>query len=106
MMEIKAYIRPALLDRVIDALGELEGHHGIAVVPVQEFGHAADNGDRLVRTEMIKLEINVEPDRVDEMVDLILSNARSGQGHPGDGIVAVSDLSATYRIEDGRSVGR
>jgi len=104
MFEIKAYIRPALLDRVIDALGQVDGHHGIAVVPVQEFGHAADDGDGLVRTEMIKLEINAEADRVDDIVQLVLSNARSGEGHAGDGIVTVSELRSAQRIEDGQEI--
>ncbi|QKK03592.1 MAG: P-II family nitrogen regulator [Pseudomonadota bacterium] len=104
MLEIKAYIRPALVDHVIDALGRVGGHHGIAVVPVQEYGHATDDGNGLVRTEMVKLEINAEADRVDDIVDRILSSARSGEGHPGDGIVTVSDLSTARRIEDGRAI--
>lgn len=104
MLEIKAYIRPALLDRVIDALGHLEGHHGIAVVPVQTFGRAADEGEGLVRAEMIKLEISAEPEQADEIVDRILSYARSGEGHPGDGIVTVNNLSTVRRIEDGKHI--
>ncbi|RFF29705.1 P-II family nitrogen regulator [Wenzhouxiangella sediminis] len=104
MFEIKAYIRPALLDRVIDALGQMGGHHGIAVVPVQEYGHAADDGDGLVRAEMIKLEVNAEADRVDAIVELILSDARSWEGHVGDGIVTVSELRSARKIEDGKEI--
>ena len=61
MKEIKAYIREAMKDRVIDALQNIERLTGFAVVPVHEFGYDLGS-DRLERVEMVKLEIDAPDD--------------------------------------------
>ncbi|MEX1197591.1 MAG: hypothetical protein WEB57_07000 [Pseudohongiellaceae bacterium] len=40
MLEIKTYVREAIVDQLIDALDRLELVSGIAVVPVRTYGHA------------------------------------------------------------------
>lgn len=101
MREIKAYLRKNMLDNVIDALALVPGLPGIAVVEVQEYGHAIDNG-RLVKSDMVKLEIDVSKALVEPVVEAILEYGRTGHGHPGDGKVFISDLREAVRIADGQ----
>ncbi|MDT0617452.1 P-II family nitrogen regulator [Salinisphaera sp. P385] len=100
MREIKAYVREHMLDHVIDALAAVPELPGIAIVQVREFGHAVQNG-RLIKTEMAKLEIDVPDELVEQVVDTIIEHARTGEGHPGDGKVFVSELREAVRIADG-----
>ncbi|MDT8439984.1 MAG: hypothetical protein RQ729_13355 [Wenzhouxiangellaceae bacterium] len=44
MKEVKAYVRPELVDHVVDVLGLIPGLGGIAVVPVNDYGHVFDDG--------------------------------------------------------------
>lgn len=100
MKEIKAYIRPELADHVVDVLGLIPGLSGVAVVPVNDYGHVFDNGG-LKRTRMIKLEVDAADDEVETVVRAILDNGRTGSGHSGDGSVLVIDVGSAYRISDG-----
>lgn len=101
MKEIKAYIREHMLDHVIDALAAIPGMPGIAVVHLREYGHATGDGS-LVRVEMAKLEIDVDDALVTTVVETLVTQARTGDGHPGDGRVFVSDIGKVIRIADGQ----
>lgn len=103
MKEVKAYVRPELVDHVVDVLGLIPGLGGIAVVPVNDYGHVFGDGV-LKRTRMIKLEVDAPDDEVDTVVRAILDNGRSGEGHAGDGSVLVIDVASAYRIADGSSL--
>ena len=72
MKEIKAYVRRTMTDHVSDALARLSHLEvgGVAVVRLQEFGHADGDGT-FDRTESAKVEI-VVPDHVaDSVVDAV-----------------------------------
>lgn len=103
MKEIKAYVRNVMVDDVIDALSKLNPVRGIAVVTLREYGHTDRNGS-LDRVEMTKLEVDVADEAEQEVVDCIVSHARTGEGHPGDGRVFVTQLHRAVRIADGSSV--
>lgn len=100
MKEVKAYIRNALVDDVVDALEALPGVPAVAVVPVRGFGHTA-NGGPAVRVEMSKLEVDLPDDAVEPVIDCIVRHARTGDGHPGDGKVYVTELAEAVRVADG-----
>lgn len=100
MKEIKAYVREHMLDEVVDALAVIPGMPGVAVVRLREYGHATDDG-RLVRVDMAKLEIDVDDALLACVVETLVTHARTGDGHPGDGRVFVSELSQVIRIADG-----
>ncbi|MDZ7662996.1 P-II family nitrogen regulator [Thiohalophilus sp.] len=102
MKEIKAYIRNNMVDAVIDALAAMPDIPGVAVVPVNGFGHVHDNGDTTVRVSMSKLEIDVPAYEVEAVIDCITRHARTGEGHPGDGKVYVQSLDEAVRIADGQ----
>lgn len=100
MKEIKAYIRAHRTDPVIDALAEVPDLPGIAVVALKEVGHRAGEDD--IRTvDMVKLEIDVSDAQVDAVVEILLGAARTGDGHPGDGKVYVSDVPTAIDIATG-----
>jgi len=100
MKEIKAYIRETMADRVVDAVERIPEAPGVTVLHVRGYGHAADTG-QTGQVRMVKLEIDVADDLLRTVVDAILQNARTGDGHPGDGKVFVSDIAEAYRIGDG-----
>jgi|SRR6056297_1567585 len=103
MMEIKAYVRPELIDHVVDVLGLIPGLGGIAVVPVQDYGHVLGDGG-MKRTRMVKLEVDAPDHEVDTVVRAIIDNGRTGDGHSGDGSVLITDIRAAYRIADGKKL--
>ena len=101
MYEIKAYVKRANADQVVDALAQLDCVSGIAVVPLQEYGHARGTG-KLTRVEMVKLELDVSSSELaDTVARCIVEHARTGAGHAGDGHVLVSKVARAIRIEDG-----
>lgn len=100
MKEIKPYIREAMVDQVIDAIGKLPGPPAVTVLSVKAYGHRP-GADTLEPTRMAKLEVDVSDDAFDGVVDTILRKARTQGGHPGDDKVYVSELAGAYRISDG-----
>lgn len=100
MQEIKAYIREQMLDQVIDALASIPGLPGVAVVDVREYGHAVADSS-LVKTKMVKLELDLPDDLVAPVMEAIINHARTEHGHPGDGKIFVTPLGDAVRIADG-----
>lgn len=100
MKQIKAYVRPALADHVVDKIEHQSSDMpGIAASEVRVFGHPEDT-DPLERTHLAKLEIVVRDEDVDGVVDIILEHAQTG--HSGDGAIYVSEVSEAIRIRNGQ----
>lgn len=100
MKEIKAYIRSNMADAVLDALERLETVPAVAVVSLRELGHRHGSGEPQA-VAMVKLEVDVADAAAGRVVETIVEYARTGDGHPGDGKVFVTDLHEAVRIEDG-----
>lgn len=100
MKEIKAYIRPNMLDKVIDAITALPQMPGLTISEVRGWGRPKSGGPPKL-TNRIKLEIVVPDDHVDNVVNCIMINARTGKGHFGDGKIFVYTLDNAIRIRDG-----
>lgn len=98
MKEIKAYLRPHMVDPVVDALETEPGLPGVTVSEVTGFGHAAGGGP-VELTERAKLEIVVPDAEVEHVVGVIVQEARTGA--PGDGKIFVSDVTGAVRIRTG-----
>jgi|AntRauTorcE11898_2_1112593.scaffolds.fasta_scaffold04950_3 nitrogen regulatory protein P-II 1 len=100
MYEVKAYLRHALCERVVEALEAIDGVTGVAVVMLNEFGHRPDGVMEAV--DRVKLELYVaETALADAVVETILQHGRSGEGHIGDGRIFVSRIDRAIRIRDG-----
>lgn len=105
MKKIEAIIRHYKLDEVKRALVE-RGVAGMTVTEVRGFGRQKGRAD-IPRTgeytaefvPKLKLEIVVPDDQADEVVDVIVRTAQTGQ--IGDGKIFVYDLCRVVRIRTG-----
>lgn len=98
MKEIKAFLRPQMLDAVVDAIEELPGAPGLTVSTVRGFGHRRAGGASQM-TERIKLEMMVPDEDVERVLAVIAERARTGR--TGDGKIFVSEVVDAMRIRTG-----
>lgn len=98
MKEIKAYIRPHQLDRVIDALEADPESPGVTVSEVKGFGHPKGGGPAQL-ARRVKLETVVRDKQVEKIIRVIAEHARTGRF--GDGKIFVSGVEAAVRIRTG-----
>lgn len=106
MKEIKAIIQPHRLSAVIEALQQMEGLPGVTVSEVKGFGRnrgkSAESRAEEPFVEYVrktKIEIVVPDQIVDEVVRTIVE--RGSTGHPGDGLIFISDVEKVVRIRTG-----
>jgi len=103
MKEIKAFIRPNMLEAVLRALREHPGLPGVTVSEVRGFGRVAgrqsSEGPGHATVEMAKLECIVDDAQAAEMVEVIQRHATTSR--PGDGKIAVYAVESLTRIRTG-----
>lgn len=104
MKEIKAFIRPELLE---DVLGPLYAHPefpGVTISAVHGFGHTVgrQGTSDFGQVPMMKLEAIVPDALLDEVLTLIRERACTGRG--GDGKIAVYDVQSAIRISTGEAI--
>jgi nitrogen regulatory protein PII len=102
MKEIKAYIRPEVLDSVLSSL-EIAGVRGMTVIDVSALGGWADPEKTRLSIEYcekycstVKIEMVCDNDDIEKFVNIILNKAHTGQ--KGDGKIFISDISEAYSI--------
>lgn len=85
MQEIRAYIKPFMLERMALAFTDIPNFPGMSVMSVKGFGQ--ERTDQLQSfdpfMEKVRVEIIAPDDMVDSIVQIILQQAHSGQS--GDG---------------------
>jgi nitrogen regulatory protein P-II 1 len=111
MKKIEAYIRPFKLDDVKSALMEI-GVRGLSVTEVRGFGRQKGHTELYRGSEYrvdflpkSKLEIVVKDEMVEQVIEVIMKVARTGQ--VGDGKIFVMPVEDAIRIrtdESGDSV--
>lgn len=106
MKEIKAYIRPEIVERVVDALEEA-GISGMTVIHVQALGAESDPERQKLSMELarkyshvVKLEIICADEEEPKFVELIRQQGHTGQR--GDGMIFVSEVNQAVSIRTGR----
>ena len=106
MKEIKAIIKPAMLESVLIALRHIEGLPGITISEVKGFGKAKKTitkekppDETLGHETRIKLEIVVPDELAEEAVKAIEENARTGG--KGDGKIFLFEVLDVVRIRTG-----
>jgi nitrogen regulatory protein PII len=106
MKEIKAYVRPHQVSKVVMALHEIKELAGLAITKVQGFGRGHDEGvsNRIVEdfieyVPYIRIEICCNDDIADKIISAIQENAYTG--HKGDGKIFVSEIITAVRISTG-----
>lgn len=105
MKLVTAIVKPFKLDDVKDALKDA-GLAGMTVSEVQGFGRQAGHTEVYRGAEYqvdfipkVRVEVLVADDRVDNVVDAIVSAGRTGK--IGDGKIWVADLDQVVRIRTG-----
>src|SRR5262249_43400391 len=103
--KIEAIIKPFKLDEVKQALGNI-GVQGITVTEVRGHGRQRGHTEMYRGAEYVvdflpkaKLEIIVRNDEVANVIDAIVSAAKTGR--IGDGKIFVSDVAQVVRIRTG-----
>jgi len=102
MKEIKAVIQPFMLNKVIEALRAIAELPGITISHVQGYGgtHGKDaNVDLIEAIDKVKLEIVVSESMVEKVVQIITSNAHTG--NTGDGKIFIYPASDVVKIRTG-----
>ena len=103
MKEIKAILQPHMLTKVMDALHNCEHFPGATISDCQGEGRGRGSGGHYEATQesiffakKVKLEVFCSDKVCDHLVDVIRKAAHTG--NPGDGIIAVHDLSRVTRV--------
>ncbi|MEY4685163.1 MAG: hypothetical protein RLZ25_1622 [Pseudomonadota bacterium] len=101
MKEIRAYVQPFVLGRLVQSLMEIPGFPGMSVLDCDGFGRVLVDSGQSFDPFMSKkrLEIIVEDDLVDQVVDVIVSRAHTGR--PGDGRIFLFDVQDAISIRTG-----
>jgi nitrogen regulatory protein P-II 2 len=107
MKLVTAIIKPFKLEDVRDALTQL-GISGMTVSEVKGYGRQKGHTEIYRGAEYavnflpkVKIEVAVPSDRIDKVVDAIVTAAKTGQ--IGDGKIFVSELSQAVRIRTGET---
>lgn len=105
MKKIEAIIKPFKLEDVKDALTEM-GITGMTISEVKGHGRQAGHTELYRGAEYvvefipkIKLELVVNAEQVDDVVETIAENAKTGK--IGDGKIFVTDMERIVRIRTG-----
>ena len=103
MKMIRAIIRPEKVSEVLDELSDA-GYP--AVTKIDVVGRGRQRGVKVgnVHYDQIPKEILmivVEDEAADEVVRLVIKNARTGEGNFGDGKIFVSDVDRAFTISSG-----
>jgi len=104
---VTAIIKPHRLEDVTSSLKDI-GVSGLTISEVQGFGRQRGHTEIYRGAEYqvdfvpkVQVEVAVDDDRVDEVVDVIMKNARTGK--IGDGKVFVLALEQAHRIRTGET---
>ncbi|MDN4577592.1 P-II family nitrogen regulator [Pandoraea cepalis] len=105
MKRVTAIIKPFKLDEVREALAEV-GVTGLTVTEVKGFGRQKGHTEPYRGAEYvvdflpkIKIEVVVGSAQADQVIDAVLSAARTGK--IGDGKIFVTDVERVIRIRTG-----
>lgn len=101
MREIRAYIQPFILGRIVQSLLEIPHFPGMSVTDCEGFGHQQVSDGQSFNPFIPKkrIEIIAPEEQVDEIVSTIMKYAHTGR--PGDGRVYVLDVLEAGRIRTG-----
>ena len=96
MKEIKAIIKPFMLEKVVDALRGIHGLPGITISAAHSLSAERGTFDQFTKT---KLEIIVADGAVDAVVEAIRQSAHTGNA--GDGSIFVIAVEQSIKIRTG-----
>ncbi len=109
MKEIKAFIKPSQVTKVVEAL-EVSGFKSLTLSKGEGTG-SHERPDASLNLEfffanslVVKLELVCQNEEVEKATQLICENARSHE--PGDGIIYITEIEDAFKIKTGNSLKR
>lgn len=101
MKEIRAYVQPFVLGRLVQSLMEIPDFPGMSVIDCDGFGRVlVDSGqafDPFVSKK--RIEVIVDDEMVEAVIDVMLERAHTGR--PGDGRIFIYDVKEAISIRTG-----
>jgi len=109
MKEIKAFIKPIKLEKVVEALKE-NGFESVTLLECEGTG-AYKREDSLpslkfhfADSKVVKLELVCQDEEAEKAVKVICDNAVTP--YPADGIIYISDINDAFRVKTCKSIKR
>ena len=106
MKQVKAIIKPYMVSKVIKALNDHANFPDVVISSVVVFGHPGEMNSNIKifheyfgYAKKVKLEFLIPDDQLDLVIDLINSNAYTG--NLGDGQIFVSTVDEVMEIQIG-----
>ena len=104
MKEVKAFIRPEKVDKIVPALKE-EGFKNISLTPGEGTGNQMDTQDAspslnfyITDSRIVKLELVCDDDLTDKAIRIISQYGSTNR--PGDGIIYVTNVEKVCRVKN------
>lgn len=109
MKEIKAFVKPNRIQRVIEALGD-NGFKSMTLSQAEGTGAFKTKGARpsldfhVTDSPVIKLELVCQNIEAQKAIDIITENGKSPE--KGDGIIYITSIDDAFKIKTGESLKR
>lgn len=107
MKEIKAFVKPKRVQKVIEALSE-SGFKSMTLSQGEGTGAFKAKGAspsldfHVTDSPVVKLELVCQNEQAQKAIDIIVENGKTPD--PGDGIIYVSDIEDALKIKTGKSI--
>ena len=109
MKEIKAFIKPNRIQRVIEALSDngfksmtLSQAEGTGAFKAKDARPSLDF--RVTDSPVVKLELVCQNEEAQAAIDIIVANGKTEE--PGDGIIYIANIEDAFQIKTGDSLKR
>jgi nitrogen regulatory protein P-II 1 len=109
MKEIKAFIKPNRIQKVIEALSS-NGFKSMTLSQAEGTGAFKAKGARpsldfhVTDSPVVKLELVCQNKEAKDAIEIILNNAKTEE--PGDGIIYIANVNDAFQIKSGKSLNR
>src|SRR5690554_1567915 len=109
MKEIKAFIKPNRIQRVIEALAD-SGFKSMTLSQAEGTGAFKAKGARpsldfhVTDSPVVKLELVCQNGEAQAAIETILRNGKTEE--PGDGIIYIANIEDAFHIKTGESLKR
>lgn len=109
MKEIKAFVKPNRIQRIIEALTD-NGFKSMTLSQAEGTGAFKAKGARpsldfhITDSPVVKLELVCQNEEAQSAIAIILKNGRTEE--PGDGIIYIADIVDAFQIKTGDSLKR
>ncbi|MDT0651169.1 P-II family nitrogen regulator [Autumnicola edwardsiae] len=107
MKEIKAFVKPNRVQKVIEALSE-SGFKSMTISQGEGTGAFKAKGAspsldfHITDSPVVKLELVCQNEEAQRAIDIIVENGKTPE--PGDGIIYVSEIEDAFKIKTGESI--